>query len=40
VIVNSRVVIDDGKHTGALPGKILYGPGHRVTAAATTKTEH
>jgi N-acyl-D-amino-acid deacylase len=27
VIVNGQVVIDHGKHTGARPGKILYGPG-------------
>ncbi len=29
VIVNGHVVIDHGKHTGARPGKILYGPGFR-----------
>jgi N-acyl-D-amino-acid deacylase len=29
VIVNGQVVIDHGKHTGARPGKILYGPGFR-----------
>jgi N-acyl-D-aspartate/D-glutamate deacylase len=27
VIVNGKVVIDGGKHTGARPGAILYGPG-------------
>jgi N-acyl-D-aspartate/D-glutamate deacylase len=27
VIVNGKVVIDQGKHTGARPGAILYGPG-------------
>ena len=27
VLVNGQVVIDHGKHTGARPGKILYGPG-------------
>jgi N-acyl-D-aspartate/D-glutamate deacylase len=27
VIVNGAVVIDKGKHTGARPGVILYGPG-------------
>jgi N-acyl-D-aspartate/D-glutamate deacylase len=27
VIVNGAVVIDNGEHTGALPGKIIYGPG-------------
>lgn len=29
VIVNGRVVIDHGRHTGALPGRILYGRGKR-----------
>ena len=27
VIVNGSVVIDQGKHTGALPGRVLYGRG-------------
>lgn len=27
VIVNGAVVVDQGKHTGAKPGKVLYGPG-------------
>jgi N-acyl-D-aspartate/D-glutamate deacylase len=27
VIVNGQVVIDHGKHTGARPGQIIYGPG-------------
>jgi N-acyl-D-aspartate/D-glutamate deacylase len=29
VIVNGQVVLDRGKHTGARPGAILYGPGKR-----------
>jgi N-acyl-D-amino-acid deacylase len=29
VLVNGQLVIDHGKHTGARPGKILYGPGFR-----------
>lgn len=29
VLVNGRVVIDHGRHTGARPGKIIYGPGYR-----------
>jgi len=29
VIVNGKVVIDHDKHTGALPGKVLYGPGKK-----------
>ena len=27
VLVNGVVMIDHGKHTGARPGKVLYGPG-------------
>ncbi|MGE0555961.1 MAG: amidohydrolase family protein, partial [Gemmatimonadales bacterium] len=27
VIVNGTIVADHGKHTGARPGKVLYGPG-------------
>jgi N-acyl-D-aspartate/D-glutamate deacylase len=27
VVVNGKVVLDKGKHTGARPGTILYGPG-------------
>jgi N-acyl-D-aspartate/D-glutamate deacylase len=27
VLVNGQVVMDHGKHTGAKPGKVLYGPG-------------
>ena len=29
VIVNGRIVIDEGRHTGARPGAILYGPGRK-----------
>jgi N-acyl-D-amino-acid deacylase len=29
VLVNGQVVIDHGKHTGARPGKVIYGPGFR-----------
>jgi N-acyl-D-amino-acid deacylase len=29
VLVNGRVVIDNGEHTGALPGRALWGPGKR-----------
>jgi N-acyl-D-aspartate/D-glutamate deacylase len=28
VLVNGVVVIDNGEHTGARPGKPIYGPGH------------
>lgn len=27
VIVNGEVVVDHGRHTGARPGRVLYGPG-------------
>ncbi len=27
VLVNGQLVVDHGKHTGARPGKVLYGPG-------------
>ena len=27
VLVNGEIVIDHGQHTGAKPGKVLYGPG-------------
>jgi N-acyl-D-aspartate/D-glutamate deacylase len=29
VLVNGQVVIDQGKHTGARPGKVIYGPGRK-----------
>jgi len=30
VLVNGQVVVDQGKHTGAKPGMVLYGPGRQV----------
>ena len=30
VLVNGRLVIDRGKHTGARPGQVLYGPGRQL----------
>jgi N-acyl-D-aspartate/D-glutamate deacylase len=27
VLVNGQVVVDRGEHTGALPGRVIYGPG-------------
>ena len=30
VIVNGGIVIEDGKFTGAAPGKVLRGPGYRA----------
>ncbi len=30
VIVNGRIVLDRGTHTGARPGAILYGPGRKT----------
>jgi N-acyl-D-aspartate/D-glutamate deacylase len=29
VIVNGVVTIDDGTHTGAVAGRVLYGPGRK-----------
>ncbi len=29
VLVNGQVVIENGKHTGARPGHVLYGPGRK-----------
>ena len=29
VMVNGQVVVENGKHTGAKPGKVIYGPGRR-----------
>jgi N-acyl-D-aspartate/D-glutamate deacylase len=31
VLVNGQVVVDLGKHTGAKPGMVLYGPGRSAT---------
>lgn len=28
VVVNGQVVLDNGKHTGAMPGKVIRGPGY------------
>lgn len=30
VLVNGQIVIENGKHTGARPGKVLYGPGRQI----------
>ena len=30
VLVNGEVVIEGGRHTGARPGKVLYGPGRLI----------
>jgi len=30
VLVNGAVVIDNGHHTGARPGRVVYGPGKRI----------
>src|SRR6185503_1426468 len=35
VLVNGQVVIDHGKHTGARPGHVIYGPGRTTTNGAT-----
>ena len=31
VLVNGEVVVDEGKHTGAKPGKVLRGSGFSLT---------
>ena len=33
VLVNGRIVIDNGTHTGARPGHVLYGPGRNQAEA-------
>ena len=33
VIVNGEVVLDDGQHTGRMPGRVLRGPGYKKPAA-------
>jgi N-acyl-D-aspartate/D-glutamate deacylase len=35
VIVNGERVIDEGRHTGATPGRVLRGPGYRSPARAS-----
>ena len=30
VLVNGQIVVENGKHTGAKPGKVIYGPGRRM----------
>jgi N-acyl-D-amino-acid deacylase len=35
VIVNGRVVVDDGSHTGELPGRALRGRSYRLAASAS-----
>lgn len=32
VVVNGQVVLDNGKHTNAMPGKVVRGPGYRKRA--------
>ena len=33
VLVNGVVVLDNGRHTGALPGQVIRGPGYRRSGA-------
>jgi N-acyl-D-aspartate/D-glutamate deacylase len=37
VLVNGQIVIDQGRHTGAKPGMVLYGPGY-VTGDSADRT--
>ena len=30
VLVNGEIVVEQGKHTGARPGRVLHGPGYRA----------
>jgi N-acyl-D-aspartate/D-glutamate deacylase len=36
VIVNGQLVVDKGEHTGARPGRVIYGPGARVAKTPGT----
>jgi N-acyl-D-aspartate/D-glutamate deacylase len=36
VLVNGILVIDQGKHTGARPGKVIYGKGYRAGRLSAT----
>lgn len=36
VVVNGVVVIEDGRHTEARPGRVLYGPGRGAPASSAT----
>jgi N-acyl-D-aspartate/D-glutamate deacylase len=33
VIVNGEVVLDNGEHTGRMPGRVLRGPGYKKSGA-------
>jgi N-acyl-D-aspartate/D-glutamate deacylase len=33
VLVNGQLVVDNGEHTGAWPGRVIYGPGRRASQA-------
>jgi N-acyl-D-aspartate/D-glutamate deacylase len=37
VLVNGVVVVEAGRHSGAKPGKVLYGPGRSVAATGTDR---
>ncbi len=37
VLVNGQVVIDQGKHTGAKPGQVLYGPGRQKIPSSASQ---
>ena len=34
VLVNGQIVMDHGRHTGARPGHVLYGPGRDMVQSA------
>ena len=37
VVVNGAVVVDNGNHTGARPGKVIYGPGKNGASARPSR---
>ena len=39
VMVNGQVVIEKGKHTGAKPGKVMYGPGRSNEVVPATAVQ-
>jgi len=40
VLVNGQLVIDQGRHTGAKPGKVLRGAGYDAATAPQSPAAH
>jgi hypothetical protein len=36
--VNGKLVLDQGNHTGALPGQVLRGPGYKKNPGSPTSS--